>query len=185
MNWIQLLYVNHLKLFFKSYTKIIGFAAGLITLGLNSINLIPSWGYSGDESIREIKPDVFNSINLYLFRLILLSKWRITKFKHPLFTKVSRLNWNKLETALMTFAIWKIMNLNDFLKSSEKLISNQKTKIISKFNGQVGKLHNVKQCYVIFKYTCISAFFKFLYNLQLFLISSCSRNVFFAFQFRQ
>lgn len=43
MNWIQLLYVNYLKLFFKSYTKIIGFAAGLITLGLNSINLIPSW----------------------------------------------------------------------------------------------------------------------------------------------
>ncbi|CQB90054.1 Uncharacterised protein [Chlamydia trachomatis] len=131
MNWIQLLYVNHLKLFFKSYTKIIGFAAGLITLGLNSINLIPSWGYSGDESIREIKPDVFNSINLYLFRLILLSKWRITKFKHPLFTKVSRLNWNKLETALMTFAIWKIMNLNDFLKSSEKTDIESENKELS------------------------------------------------------
>lgn len=131
MNWIQLLYVNHLKLFFKSYTKIIGFAAGLITLGLNSINLIPSWGYSGDESIREIKPDVFNSINLYLFRLILLSKWRITKFKHPLFTKVSRLHWNKLETALMSFAIWKIMNLNDFLKSSEKTDIESENKELS------------------------------------------------------
>lgn len=120
MNWIQLLYVNHLKLFFKSYTKIIGFAAGLITLCLNSINLIPSWGYSGHESIREIKPAVFNSINLYLFRLILLSKWRIIKFKHPLFTKVTRGNWNKLETVLMSFAIWKIMNLNDFLNSTAK-----------------------------------------------------------------
>lgn len=131
MNWIQLVYLNHLKLFFKSYTKMIGFIAGFITLYFNSLNLIPSWGCS--ENVRQIESNFIDALNLYLFRLILLSKWRIIKYNHPWFIRFSKLDWNKFETILMSFGIWQIMNLNDFLKTHEnkKLSKNSMIKTIN------------------------------------------------------
>ncbi|RCK58982.1 hypothetical protein Cantr_07273 [Candida viswanathii] len=131
MSWIQLLYVDHLKLFFKSYTKIIGFIAGFITLYLNSLNLIPSWGCK--ENVRHIDSQFIDALNLYLFRLILLSKWRITKYNHPWFARYSKLDWNRLETVLMSFGIWQIMNLNDFLKThkDDKLSKNSMIKLVN------------------------------------------------------
>lgn len=132
MNWIQLVYLNHLKFFFKSYTKIIGFIAGFITLYFNYLNLIPSWGCS--ENVRTIDSSFINSLDLYLFRLILLSKWRIIKNNHPWFIKFSKLDWNRFETILMSFGIWQIMNLNDFLKTHKDKNLSKKNSMIKLIN---------------------------------------------------
>lgn len=120
---LQQLYLDNYKLFFKTYTKIIGFIAGFITLYLNSINIIPAIGYdrepnepSESRNIRYIDKTFLNELNLYLFRLILLAKWRIVKMNHPKFKLVKLRTWRKAETVLMCWGMFKIMNLHDYLK---------------------------------------------------------------------
>ncbi|KAL6451936.1 hypothetical protein SBY92_003244 [Candida maltosa Xu316] len=136
-NWIQSVYLNHIKSFFKSYTKIIGFIAGFVTLYINTLDIFPAWGYTNEPgekgNIRKIDKSFIDQLNLYVFRLILLSKWRIVKFNHPLFVKFSKsVDWNILETFLMSFGIWKIMNFNDLLKhTNEKPTPNLLLKLVN------------------------------------------------------
>ena len=130
------LYVLNQKLVFKTYTKVIGLIAGVIAIKLNYMQLVPDWGFNKkveaemtttgynvvyDEDVDEIPParllskQFFNDLNMYLFKLVVLSKWRILKTYHPLFSKVQLPLWNKLETLLMCFGFLKMMNLNDFI----------------------------------------------------------------------
>lgn len=135
-------YVYNQKLVFKTYTKIIGFVAGLATIQLNYMQLFPDWGYNkrveaehnttGDTVIYEedaeevpaarlLSKQFYNDLNMYLFKLVVLSKWRILKTYHPLFSKVQLSWWNRLETVLMCFGFFKMMNLNDFVNSHKTL----------------------------------------------------------------
>ncbi|ODV78982.1 uncharacterized protein CANTADRAFT_51121 [Suhomyces tanzawaensis NRRL Y-17324] len=108
------------KNFFKLYIKTIGFIAGFVTLYVNAQEFVPDFGYLRDKSeknnIRTVSKTFLDGLNLYLFRLILLSKWRITKENHPSFRKLKLSSWYKIETILMCFGVYKIMTLNDFLK---------------------------------------------------------------------
>ncbi|CAK9440994.1 uncharacterized protein LODBEIA_P48630 [Lodderomyces beijingensis] len=141
-NALQSYYIRNSKSFFKTYTKLVGFTAALATLGLNSLNLVPDlWfdktlaqkirleeeekqAYDDEENeenkeekapIRLISKGFLNALDLYLFRVILLSKWRIVKSNHPFFKQV-KLSWyNKIETALMCIGFFKYMNLNNFI----------------------------------------------------------------------
>lgn len=116
-------YLSHVKLFFKSYTKVIGFVAGIVTLYINSANFIPDYGYKLEVSddttestnIRHISKGFINNLSSYLFRLILLSKWRVVKENHPQFRLLKLKSWNRLEAVLMCIGVFKLMNLNDFL----------------------------------------------------------------------
>lgn len=122
---LQSLYLKHYKLFFKTYTKVIGFVAGFITIYLNHMNIIPALGYdqesNGLPNIRCIDKPFLNQLNLYLFRLILLSKWRIIKNYHPKFRVIPLKTWRKLETVLMCWGMYKIMNLNDYIKKNKEV----------------------------------------------------------------
>ncbi|KAK6203470.1 uncharacterized protein RJT21DRAFT_139208 [Scheffersomyces amazonensis] len=133
-------YMNHTKQYFKGYTRLIGFIAAFITIYLNDINIVPDVGYNRkkqlvnvkiddlsyiqeeeevkEENIRKISKSFINALNLYLFRLILLSKWRITKENHPSFSSLKLSSWRKLEALLACYGVYKVMNLNDFIKSS-------------------------------------------------------------------
>jgi hypothetical protein len=142
-------YLSHVKLFFKSYTKVIGFVAGIVTLYINSANFIPDYGYKLEVSddttestnIRHISKGFINNLSSYLFRLILLSKWRVVKENHPQFRLLKLKSWNKLEAALMCIGVFKLMNLNDFLarnvhgeqrKKYEKLQQETLPRLINK-----------------------------------------------------
>ncbi|KAI3402737.2 hypothetical protein KGF56_004411 [Candida oxycetoniae] len=138
LNTLQSYYLKNSKTFFKTYTKLIGFTAGFVTICLNALILIPDIGYDnidstsggggGDDDddytdfnqnsinpVRSLSKEFLNSLNLYLFRVILLSKWRITKENLPLFQKVKMSTYNRIETILMCFGFFKFMNLNDFI----------------------------------------------------------------------
>ncbi|EGW35107.1 uncharacterized protein SPAPADRAFT_131868 [Spathaspora passalidarum NRRL Y-27907] len=124
-NTLQKLYKRNYKLFFKSYTKTIGFVAAFLTLYLNALNVVPALGYKDEEedeteNIRTISKSWLNDLDLYLFRLILLSKWRITKENHPSFKIMKLKNWIRLETLLMCFGVFKVMNLNDYIKKNKQ-----------------------------------------------------------------
>lgn len=116
-------YLSNVKLFFKSYTKVIGFVAGVVTLYVNSADFIPDYGYKLEASddttettnIRRISKGFIDSLSSYLFRLILLSKWRVVKENHPQFRLLKLKSWNRIEAALMCIGVLKLMNLNDFL----------------------------------------------------------------------
>ncbi|KAI5965774.1 uncharacterized protein KGF55_001137 [Candida pseudojiufengensis] len=125
---LQYFYLNNQKQIFKNYIKLIGFIAGLITMIINSKKMIPDFGYNKtiakqyDEyeeevpKIRYLSKQFFNDLNIYLFKTILLSKWRITKTHHPTFSKIQLSIWNQIETLIMCFGFYKMMNLNDFIK---------------------------------------------------------------------
>lgn len=142
-------YLSHMKLFFKSYTKVIGFVVGLITIFVNSSDFIPDFGYVNEKSddtsesrnIRRISKSSINGISSYLFNLILLSKWRVTKENHPQFKLLKLRSWNKFEALLMCIGIFKVMNLNDFIKKNvhgennkecERLKNETLVKLVSK-----------------------------------------------------
>lgn len=125
-------YLSHLKMFFKNYTKIIGFVAGFVTLYVNSIDIVPDYGYNKEafddmtesDNIRHISKGLINTSSLYLFRLILLSKWRVIKENHPLFRLLGLRSWNRLEALLMCIGVFKVMNFNDFL--ARKTVDGEK-----------------------------------------------------------
>lgn len=116
----------HRKVIFKSYIKLIGFISAFITMVANSKNLIPAIGYTptnydeidedDETNIRTISGSFFNALNLYLIKLIILQKWRILKENHPIFQAIKLKYWNRFESLLFSIGVFKLMNLNDFLK---------------------------------------------------------------------
>lgn len=106
---------HHTKIIFKTYIKVIGFIAGFATLYCNSLNLIPDYGLDEPADVRQIPKHYLNALNLYLFRLILLSKWRITKENHPTFRKLRVSSWATIEAVVMCIGVYKVMNLTDYV----------------------------------------------------------------------
>lgn len=116
------------KNYFKIYIKLIGIVSGLVTLFANKLDLIPAFKYKltnyddvnvhETENIRRISDTFFNALNLYLIKLMILQKWRIIKENHPKFKVLKLKTWNRLEVLLFCFGIYKLMNLNDFLKTT-------------------------------------------------------------------
>ncbi|KAK6454863.1 uncharacterized protein RJT20DRAFT_52991 [Scheffersomyces xylosifermentans] len=140
----QLLYMRNMKYFFKYYTKIIGFTAAFTTLCINSTGFIPDFGYKAPtessqdvkktdkkKNIRQVSKSLLDGINLYLFRLILLSKWRIIKENHPYFRLLNLASWQKLEALVMCYGFYKVMNLRDYIHTSDNLDA-EKAETLSK-----------------------------------------------------
>lgn len=124
-NILRPYYAKNTKIIFKTYIKSIGFIAALIGVLVNYKSSIPAFGYDynpkldGDKKdIRIISKSALDAVNLYLIRLIILSKWRITKENHPVFTKVKLNTWDKLESITFAWGFLKVMNLNDFIKQN-------------------------------------------------------------------
>ncbi|KAI5955097.1 hypothetical protein KGF54_001658 [Candida jiufengensis] len=127
---LHFFYLNNQKQLFKNYIKLIGFIAGLVTMILNAKKVIPDIGYNKTVAkqqedyeeevphVRYLSKQFFNDLNIYLFKTIVLQKWRITKSHHPIFSQLNLSVWNQLETLLMCFGFWKMMNLYDFIKRS-------------------------------------------------------------------
>lgn len=121
---------SHTKSYFKLYIKAIGFISGVITLFINSMDLVPDIYYKltnydldtinihESGNIRRIQDSLINNVNTYLIKLIVLQKWRILKENHPLFRKFRLKTWNRAENLIFCYGIFKLMNLNDFLKST-------------------------------------------------------------------
>lgn len=117
------------------YLRVIGLTAGVSAMSLQSkeIELLllfepKSWILEPQYETRRptkttqsqkypcfLEPDFYNDVSLYLAQLIVLSKWRILKENHPWFTLLKVGTWLRMETGLMCFLVWKIMNLNDYI----------------------------------------------------------------------
>ncbi|SGZ49523.1 CIC11C00000005048 [Sungouiella intermedia] len=114
-------YLSDVKLFIKNYIKAIGFVAAFATMAANSMDFIPSFGYrrikgdDGPSNIRRLPSSFMDALNIYLFRLIVLSKWRIVKENHPWFTILKIGSWERIESLIMCYGVWKLMNLNDYV----------------------------------------------------------------------
>lgn len=114
---------NQSKFFLKSYMKFIGFTGAFATLYLNGLLPDKTQVEGADVGVEEANPrkltkPFFNGVNLYLFRLILLAKWRILKENHPLFKSLSMSTWNKIETLMLSVGVYKVMGLNDFIRDN-------------------------------------------------------------------
>ncbi|CUM65999.1 uncharacterized protein PRCAT00003653001 [Priceomyces carsonii] len=115
---IRRTYADHIKLVFKIYIKTIGFISAFITLYVNSLDLVPNYGYENVKEEGNIRRISFlNALNLYLIRLMLLSKWRIVKENHPTFKLLNITTWYKMEALLMSLGVYKLMSLNDFIRN--------------------------------------------------------------------
>lgn len=117
-------YLSDFKLFMKNYIKVVGFVSAFATMTANSMDLIPSFGYhniggNGEPSnIRRLSDTFMEALNMYLFRLIVLSKWRILKENHPWFSILKIGSWERIESLIMCFGVWKLMNLNDYISKN-------------------------------------------------------------------
>lgn len=112
----------------KIYTKIIGFIAAFVTIYANSSNLIPDFYYNrkpNEDNPRTISKSFIDGLNMYVFRLIVLSKWRIVKENHPRFRAVGPNTWDKLETITMCAGIWQLMNLNSAIRDRHDAVSEK------------------------------------------------------------
>lgn len=116
---LNVLTANKSKFFLKTYIKSVGFVSAFIALCFNVTT-------TDEDSPRRLSKDFFKSTNLYLLRLLMLSKWRITKANHPWFKRLSLRTWESLETALMCFGTYKILNLGDHVAAHPDLIRLRK-----------------------------------------------------------
>lgn len=120
--FLRKVYFRNIKSFIKNYIKTIGFVATLATVSFSSIFSIPAFGHQpfpGESgNIRKISSDFYDEVNLYLFKLIILSKWRILKENHPWFTLVNVANWERIESLLLCYGVWQLMNLNDYVRQN-------------------------------------------------------------------
>lgn len=116
-------YLRDMKRSVKLYIKAVGFLAGLLALATQSLSFVPAFGYtptsedSPEErvNVRSLSPTFYDGVNMYLLRLIVLSKWRILKENHPWFIIFKVGTWRRIESVIMCFLVWKIMNLNDYI----------------------------------------------------------------------
>ncbi|RLV85679.1 hypothetical protein JA9_001977 [Meyerozyma sp. JA9] len=105
------------KLSLKSYMKSIGFTAAFVTLMANSMDFIPDWGIKGEgENIRHLSKQSIDKVNDYIFQILILSKWRILKENHRLLRGI---NWPRIEAAVMSVGVYKLMSLNDCTSDDE------------------------------------------------------------------
>ncbi|KAG7195848.1 uncharacterized protein KQ657_002233 [Scheffersomyces spartinae] len=133
---LRSIYSNNPKLIFKSYIKSIGFISALIAVLVNFNDPIPAFGYDynsklddvNTKNIRMISKSAIDGVNLYLIRLIILSKWRITKENHPIFTKVKLSLWDKLESITFALGFLKVMNLNDYINQNPSSLDYSRLK---------------------------------------------------------
>lgn len=104
------LYLYNTKQFVKYYIKVIGFAAALTTIKISTPFLTENPDY--------LSKSFVDALNMYLFRVVVLSKWRIAKSNHPWFTILRYGTWDRIETFVMCFGVWKLMNLNDYVAAN-------------------------------------------------------------------
>lgn len=115
-------YLSNFKQFIKAYFKIIGFVAAFSTMALNSMDFLPAYGYRSlpdSQNIRTVSASFMDGLNMYLFRLIVLSKWRIVKENHPWFTILKVGTWERIESVVMCYGVWKLMNLGDYISKNQ------------------------------------------------------------------
>lgn len=120
---LQNLYKANRKNFVKYYIKLIGFASALAMMAVNlnmshARSIFNSGSNASWSETRYLQPSWFNSINGYLLNLIVLSKWRILKENHPWFTVFRVGTWQRMESVVMCYLVWEVMNLNDFVKGN-------------------------------------------------------------------
>lgn len=119
VGFLRNIYFGNMKTFVKNYIKSIGFVSAFATMSLGSLKLIQDYGYQrqpGDpKNIRQISTDFYNSLNSYLLRLIILSKWRIVKENHRWFSIINIANWDRIEAFILCYGVWNLMNLNDYI----------------------------------------------------------------------
>lgn len=111
-------FLSNVKLATKTYIKIIGFVSAVTTMLANTMDFVPCVGYRGTKAegnIRRLSTLFMDALNMYLFRLIVLSKWRIVKENHPWFTLLKVGSWERIEAVVMCYGVWKLMNLNDYV----------------------------------------------------------------------
>lgn len=120
-------YLSNVKLVMKTYIKVIGFIAAFSTMCVNAMDFVPSFGYrplDGDaksetSNVRRLGTTFMDGLNMYLFRLIILSKWRIVKENHPWFSILKVGTWERIESVVMCYGVWKLMNLNDYISKNK------------------------------------------------------------------
>ncbi|KAF3991724.1 hypothetical protein FT663_02597 [Candidozyma haemuli var. vulneris] len=119
VGFLREIYFGNMKTFVKNYIKGIGFVSAFATMSLGSLQLVQSFGYKrlpGDpKNIRQISTDFYNGLNSYLLRLIILSKWRIVKENHKWFSIINIANWDRIESFILCYGVWNLMNLNDYI----------------------------------------------------------------------
>lgn len=119
VGFLRDIYFGNMKTFVKNYIKSIGFVSAFATMSLGSLRLIQDYGYQrlpGDpKNIRQISTNFYNSLNSYLLRLIILSKWRIVKENHRWFSIINIANWDRIEAFILCYGVWNLMNLNDYI----------------------------------------------------------------------
>ncbi|KAF7584270.1 hypothetical protein FOB63_000342 [Clavispora lusitaniae] len=111
---IRSFYLKHTKQFIKYYIKVIGFIAAFVSMQLADLHILPN---EEDEtgSARHLSTSFMDALNMYLFRLIVLSKWRIVKSNHPWFRFLRYGTWDRIETFVMCYGVWKLMNITDHI----------------------------------------------------------------------
>lgn len=118
--YLREFYLANMKPFVKNYIKAIGFISAFATMSVGSLQLVQSYGYTpqpGDpKNIRQISTDFYNGLNSYLLRLIILSKWRIVKDNHKWFSLINVANWDRIESFVLCYGVWNLMNLNDYVR---------------------------------------------------------------------
>lgn len=129
--WWHRFYMRHIKLLFKTYVKSVGFFAAILSLMLNARHSEDCWRnesetiYDDEDGVapRYISKSWLKGLNLYMLRLIIMSKWRIVKENHPTFRKVKGVTWDRLETILFCLGIYKLMNLVDFFRYNSETLN--------------------------------------------------------------
>ncbi|GEQ71180.1 hypothetical protein JCM33374_g4861 [Metschnikowia sp. JCM 33374] len=143
---LRKVYLNNQKTVLKLYMRAIGSAAGLSAMLLSLIDFNPNILFRGSTSHqkvpqkppqkvppttidpsegRDLEPGFYNTINKYLLQLVVLSKWRMLKENHPWFTLLKVGTWRRMETAVMCYLVWKLMNLNDYIYKNASGLGNK------------------------------------------------------------
>lgn len=107
---LRRLYTQNTKQFVKYYIKVIGFVAAFASMLIATPFLTENTDY--------LSKSFMDAVNMYLFRVVILSKWRIVKSNHPWFTFLRYGTWDRIESLFMCYGMWKLMNLNDYVAAN-------------------------------------------------------------------
>lgn len=122
----------------KWYIGAVGALSAWLTLKIADWGVLNPLGYNGPErDVRKYLPQLMERINLYLLRLMIVTKWRQWKSGHPV---VDQLRINRGELVVLLALVWYLFNAYDDAKGrlddrAQKIRANDMFKLVGKLKN--------------------------------------------------
>ncbi|CAN3500504.1 hypothetical protein DICA1_C06722 [Diutina catenulata] len=122
---------------YRWYTGVVGAIAAFITLKANDMGLVVPFKYRGPENVRHLSESFVARINMYVARLLVVTRWRQFKVDQLVERDIKLEQFNRGEAIALSALVFHLFNTYDGAtgrldNTAQKVRANEMFKLIGK-----------------------------------------------------